>query len=53
MLNNTTVPAPESKASVRPRYETPRIKAMSEREILNTFQLTQSMAAWWVTASMR
>ena len=33
----------------RPRYEPPRIQAMTEREILNTFQITQSMAAWWIT----
>lgn len=31
----------------RPRYETPRIQAMSEKDILNTFQITQSMGAWW------
>lgn len=37
------------KATERPPYEPPRIQAMSEREILNTFQITQSMAAWWVT----
>jgi hypothetical protein len=42
----------DSRITERPRYETPRIQIMSEREILNTFQLTQSMAAWWVTASM-
>jgi hypothetical protein len=30
-----------------PRYETPRIQAMSEKDILNTFQITQSMGAWW------
>lgn len=30
-----------------PRYETPRIQAMSEKDILNTFQITQSMAGWW------
>jgi len=33
----------------RPRYETPRIQAMSEKDILNTFQITQSMGSWWVT----
>ena len=30
------------------RYETPRIQVMSEKDILNTFQVTQSMGAWWV-----
>lgn len=33
-----------------PRYEPPRIQAMTERDILNTFQITQSMAAWWTTS---
>lgn len=31
----------------RPAYETPRIQVMTEREILNTFQITQAMATWW------
>jgi hypothetical protein len=35
----------------RPRYETPRIQQMTEKDILNTFQVTQSMAGWWVTAA--
>jgi hypothetical protein len=34
----------------KPKYETPQIKQMSEREILSTFQVTQSMAGWWTTA---
>jgi hypothetical protein len=33
----------------RPRYETPRLQALTEQEILKTFQITQSMAAWWNT----
>ncbi|HXG59133.1 MAG TPA: hypothetical protein VNL91_08925 [Thermoanaerobaculia bacterium] len=32
----------------RPAYEPPRIQVMTEREILNTFQITQAMATWWV-----
>ena len=32
----------------RPSYERPRIQVMTEREILNTFQVTQAMATWWV-----
>lgn len=32
----------------RPVYERPRIQVMTEREILNTFQVTQAMATWWV-----
>jgi len=34
-----------------PTYETPRIQAMSEKEILNSFQITQSMGGWWNIAS--
>jgi hypothetical protein len=30
-----------------PAYEPPRLQVMSEREILNTFQITQSMNSWW------
>jgi hypothetical protein len=37
-------------AKDRPRYEPPRIQVMTEREILNTFQITQSMATWWTTS---
>lgn len=32
----------------RPRYEPPRIQVLTEREILNTFQITQAMQTWWV-----
>ena len=39
-----------AKATERPRYEPPRIQVMTEREILNTFQITQSMVAWWTTS---
>lgn len=46
--SRTTV---EAKAEERPRYETPRIQVMSERDILNTFQLTQSMNNWWSTVA--
>jgi hypothetical protein len=31
----------------RPTYETPTVQVMTEREILNTFQITQAMATWW------
>ena len=31
----------------RPVYEAPQVQAMSERDILNTFQITQAMATWW------
>jgi hypothetical protein len=35
----------------RPHYETPRIQAMSEKDILSSFQITQSMGAWWTIPS--
>ena len=47
--NKDTAVVEPSRPSERPRYEPPRIQAMTEREILNTFQITQSMAAWWIT----
>ena len=31
----------------RPTYETPTVQVMTERELLNTFQITQAMATWW------
>ncbi len=47
---NTPSVAPEAKAAVDlPIYESPRILELSERDILNSFQLTQSMAGWWTT----
>jgi hypothetical protein len=33
--------------TVKPKYETPRVRVMSEKEILSTFQVTQAMASWW------
>jgi len=35
----------------RPHYETPTIRVMTEQEILSSFQITQSMAAWWTTGA--
>lgn len=37
----------ESTTDSRPVYESPRVQVMTEREILNTFQITQAMATWW------
>lgn len=51
-MQNITHPATEAQTSAKtehPRYETPRIKEMSERDILNSFQITQSMSTWWTT----
>ena len=42
---NTVVQPPTQ----RPAYEPPRIQEMSEKDILNTFQITQSMSGWWTT----
>lgn len=51
VAQDTQAAVPESpKTSERPRYEPPRIQAMTEREILNTFQITQSMTSWWTTS---
>jgi hypothetical protein len=41
--NVTTIPSVETK----PAYEKPRVQVLSERDILNTFQITQAMATWW------
>ncbi len=35
---------PETK---RPTYVKPQVQVMTERDILNTFQITQAMATWW------
>jgi hypothetical protein len=48
MQNQTTTTQTPNQTS-RPRYETPKIQAMTEKEILNSFQITQSMGGWWVT----
>ena len=37
----------ETQTQTLPRYEAPKIQAMSEKEILNSFQITQSMGGWW------
>jgi hypothetical protein len=39
----------ERKVESLPQYETPRIRVMTEKEILNSFQVTQAMASWWLT----
>jgi hypothetical protein len=45
-MPETTKVAPETQKE-RPVYEAPRVQVMSEREILNSFQITQAMATWW------
>jgi hypothetical protein len=42
-----TMDTKNTEAQTLPRYEKPRIQAMSEKDILNSFQITQSMGAWW------
>jgi len=45
---NELLATPELETNLElPVYEPPRIQVMSEREILNTFQVTQSMNTWW------
>jgi hypothetical protein len=51
MTMTTTPELHTAPKTERPRYETPRILALSEKDILNQFQVTQSMAAWWNAAS--
>ena len=41
--------ARESENEERPQYETPRIQVMTEKEILQSFQVTQAMATWWIS----
>lgn len=43
---NIVVVAPNVETK-RPAYEKPRVQVMTERDILNTFQITQAMATWW------
>jgi hypothetical protein len=49
-MNETVTVAAKKSEESRPKYETPRILEMSEREILNTFQVTQAMQTWWTAA---
>lgn len=49
MAEDARITAEPAAAKERPSYEPPRIQVMTERDILNTFQITQSMANWWVT----
>ncbi len=44
---NEILTAPDIEKEL-PVYEPPRLQVMSEREILNTFQITQSMNTWWI-----
>jgi hypothetical protein len=46
---NEMVATPEMEKTLElPAYEPPRLQVMTERDILNTFQITQSMNAWWI-----
>lgn len=47
-MTHPVAPTVEPKVE-RPKYETPRLQALTEKEILNTFQITQSMCGWWTT----
>ena len=50
---NEMVATPELEKNLElPVYEPPRLQVMSEREILNTFQITQSMNTWWVQGTV-
>ncbi|MCU1227523.1 MAG: hypothetical protein JWO97_407 [Acidobacteria bacterium] len=48
-MNETQVTtSPEKSKNDRPAYVTPRVQVMSEKDILNTFQITQAMQTWWM-----
>jgi len=46
--NEQVQPARETQKKT---YERPRIQQMTERDILNSFQITQSMVGWWTTGA--
>lgn len=46
-MNATPDRTAENKTAQKPKYETPRIEMLSEKEILSRFQVTQAMATWW------
>ncbi len=49
MAETQTVPTQTTPKNERPQYVKPSIQMMTEREILNTFQITQAMTTWWVS----
>jgi hypothetical protein len=50
-MAQTQTPEAQKKVQELPRYETPRVKDVSEMEILKTFQISQSMVGWWTTGA--
>ena len=50
MNKQIDIKSTEVQTQTLPRYEAPKIQAMSEKEILNSFQITQSMGVWWAIA---
>jgi hypothetical protein len=44
-----------NRSSVRPKYQTPRIRPMSEAELMTTFQMTaadiSAAGCWWTTSA--
>lgn len=46
-MKEQTIEKQTTTADERPRYETPRVQVMTEQQILNNFQITQSMGGWW------
>jgi hypothetical protein len=46
-MHDPNVTAPVDPSDNRPQYESPSIRVMNEQDILNTFQITQSMGTWW------
>ena len=50
-MKNETIEKDQRKDLSRPQYVKPQIRVLSEREILNQFQITQSMVGWWATGA--
>jgi hypothetical protein len=46
-MKNEQIPEISSE-EIRPAYEKPEIKVMSESELLVAFQVTQAAVTWWV-----
>ncbi|MEO8033323.1 MAG: hypothetical protein ABI837_02750 [Acidobacteriota bacterium] len=46
-MNEATMAPKVPQQETKTRYERPRLLEMTEKEILNSFQITQSMGAWW------
>jgi len=46
-VNDMSKPEARRVEKARPQYQPPHIQVMEEKDILTSFQITQSMGAWW------